>query len=255
MRTRAKRNRITVLIDGDQFRIDHTPEMPDKATHVVKRNADLEIGRRDDMYEFYDANSSTPDIAIEVWQSFQFERAVDSLPHDSVVTWPESVSLGSPGNKSVDRHQTWAHAKAVCNGIMKEGLGGEKKVFPLDAQVRLSKGTVKTEMICSVLSLKEKAEQLQRSEAGRILLAIRQTAEAHNYANEAREAMKRGSAWIQMEPCYSLTIGQLYWVQRTQYEGEGIPDSLVDAPVLCRWEGRSGWSGYMPRGTSLLVWD
>ena len=55
---------------------------------------------------------------------------------ESFVLWPEEVSTGNDPNVSTDKHDTAEMAISVCEAIMKEGLGGEGKIFPLDTYVR-----------------------------------------------------------------------------------------------------------------------
>ena len=46
--------------------------------------------------------------------------------------WPEgSFKRTCSGQKSTDFHLTEAAAKAVCNMLERDGLGGEGEIFPL----------------------------------------------------------------------------------------------------------------------------
>lgn len=53
----------------------------------------------------------------------------------SIALWPESVKTGRLPNESIDTHATKEAAEAVCRGLMREGLGGERKVFPFKVRV------------------------------------------------------------------------------------------------------------------------
>jgi hypothetical protein len=53
----------------------------------------------------------------------------------SIVTWPESVSTGRTPNESRDLHYSEGAARAVCEGIERDGLGGERKIFPIATRV------------------------------------------------------------------------------------------------------------------------
>lgn len=57
------------------------------------------------------------------------------VPHKSIVVWPAEVSCGNADNSSVDTHRSKEAAEAVCRGVMREGLGGEGKIFPISVQV------------------------------------------------------------------------------------------------------------------------
>lgn len=57
------------------------------------------------------------------------------IPHRSIVTWPDTVPLGNADNTSTDTHDSKEMALAVVRGIMREGLGGEGKIFPLAVSV------------------------------------------------------------------------------------------------------------------------
>ena len=53
----------------------------------------------------------------------------------SVILWPDTVSTGQEPNESVDYHNTEEQARWVCIMVMKDGLGGERKIFPLSVRV------------------------------------------------------------------------------------------------------------------------
>lgn len=55
---------------------------------------------------------------------------------ESVALWPESVCLGVTPNESVDSHEGREAAEAVCDRLQDEGLGGERKIFPISVRVR-----------------------------------------------------------------------------------------------------------------------
>ena len=54
----------------------------------------------------------------------------------SVVVWPKEVSTGNTDNISTDIHITEDQAKQVCDAIQKEGLGGERLIFPITTYTR-----------------------------------------------------------------------------------------------------------------------
>lgn len=58
-----------------------------------------------------------------------------AVPHKSIVVWPAEVSCGNADNSSVDTHRDKLAAEAVCRVIMREGLGGEGKIFPISVRV------------------------------------------------------------------------------------------------------------------------
>ena len=49
--------------------------------------------------------------------------------------WPESVNTGRTDHVSTDDHGTREMAEAVCDALMREGLGGERKIFPVKTWV------------------------------------------------------------------------------------------------------------------------
>lgn len=55
--------------------------------------------------------------------------------HQSNALWPDDVRLGGYdgvyGNISTDTHQTREQAEAVCAALERDGLGGDRKRFPL----------------------------------------------------------------------------------------------------------------------------
>jgi hypothetical protein len=60
---------------------------------------------------------------------------IDSRKYRSIVLWPDSVSTGRTPNESFDTHANRESAEAVCRGIEREGLGGERKIFPISTRV------------------------------------------------------------------------------------------------------------------------
>lgn len=65
-----------------------------------------------------------------------------NLKYQSVVVWNSNeVSLSevdANGNCiSRDDHESYESAEAVCEGIKREGFGGNNKIFPLDAFVEI----------------------------------------------------------------------------------------------------------------------
>ena len=50
--------------------------------------------------------------------------------------WPKGVCGGMYGdNITTDVHPSEEHAHAVCDGLWCDGLGGERKIFPLKTWV------------------------------------------------------------------------------------------------------------------------
>lgn len=45
--------------------------------------------------------------------------------------WPKEVCTGEEPNCSHDSHSSQRHAQAVCDALARQGLGGERKIFPL----------------------------------------------------------------------------------------------------------------------------
>jgi hypothetical protein len=54
----------------------------------------------------------------------------------SVAWWPETVYLGSVENTSEDTHHSEEAAAAVCSMLRRNGLGGDRKIFPLKTDVQ-----------------------------------------------------------------------------------------------------------------------
>jgi hypothetical protein len=185
----------------------------------------------------------------------QIDRSVTSIkPHGAIVVATTHRTISGQGNESSDN--SLPPGPATISEARPEECGAERETSVRPGSMHLGVVSMaNTELLCLVRSMKDKANQLRAQEADIIRRAIQQTDYAHKVADEAMDAMQRGSQWRPVEPFYKLIIGQYYWIQRTQYEGHGIPESRVGAPVLCRWEGRAGWSGHMPPGTSLLLWD
>lgn len=54
----------------------------------------------------------------------------------SIAIWPDTIKVGNVvgKNESVDTHDTEERAIAVCTLLMRDGFGGEKKVFPLSVR-------------------------------------------------------------------------------------------------------------------------
>jgi hypothetical protein len=55
---------------------------------------------------------------------------------ESVAKWPKKVITGNDEGLSKDKHATEEQALAVCEALKKEGLGGERQIFPLVTYVR-----------------------------------------------------------------------------------------------------------------------
>lgn len=53
----------------------------------------------------------------------------------SIAWWPDTVSLMTEENTSEDKHHSEEAADAVCRFLRREGLGGERKIFPLRTKV------------------------------------------------------------------------------------------------------------------------
>lgn len=73
-------------------------------------------------------------LAIKPLPMYGDAPAVD-VPHKSIVVWPPEVSCGNADNSSEDMHRSKEAAEAVCRGVMREGLGGEGKIFPISVRV------------------------------------------------------------------------------------------------------------------------
>lgn len=71
--------------------------------------------------------------ALAVWSAVAGGR--DDVPHKSIVEWPDAVSTGNADNTSEDTHRSAEAARAVCRGIMREGLGGMRQIFPISVRV------------------------------------------------------------------------------------------------------------------------
>lgn len=71
--------------------------------------------------------------ALAAWSAVGGAR--EDAPHKSIVEWPESVRLGTWDNTSEDTHRSAEAARAVCRGIMREGLGGMRQIFPISVRV------------------------------------------------------------------------------------------------------------------------
>lgn len=59
--------------------------------------------------------------------------------YKSIAVWPKEVSCGNERNESDDTHATKEQAEAVCRGLMREGLGGERKIFPVSVRIEVVK--------------------------------------------------------------------------------------------------------------------
>jgi len=55
----------------------------------------------------------------------------------SVVLWPDEVCLGRTPNESEDTHWSREAAEAVCRAIERDGLGGERKIFPISTRIEI----------------------------------------------------------------------------------------------------------------------
>ncbi len=53
----------------------------------------------------------------------------------SIVLWPDEVCLGRIPNESMDTHWSREAAEAVCRGIERNGLGGNRQIFPISTRV------------------------------------------------------------------------------------------------------------------------
>ncbi|RLF56019.1 MAG: hypothetical protein DRN27_10035 [Thermoplasmata archaeon] len=53
----------------------------------------------------------------------------------SIAYWDKGVSTGNSKNVSVDTHSTEEMAQAVADALLIEGLGGERKIFPIKTRV------------------------------------------------------------------------------------------------------------------------
>lgn len=55
----------------------------------------------------------------------------------SVAVWPETVKVGNEvgKNESTDTHDSKEAAEAVCSLLRREGLGGDRQVFPVSTRV------------------------------------------------------------------------------------------------------------------------
>lgn len=53
----------------------------------------------------------------------------------SCAKWPTTVTTSFPRNVSKDTHDTKAQAEGVCTLLHRDGLGGDRKVFPLTTWV------------------------------------------------------------------------------------------------------------------------
>ena len=53
----------------------------------------------------------------------------------SIAVWPLEVSCSNEANESYDTHSSREAAEAVCRGLMREGLGGDRVIFPLSVRV------------------------------------------------------------------------------------------------------------------------
>lgn len=53
----------------------------------------------------------------------------------SIAVWPDTIKIAnSANNESSDTHDTEDQAIGVCTLLMRDGFGGEKKVFPLSVR-------------------------------------------------------------------------------------------------------------------------
>lgn len=58
--------------------------------------------------------------------------------------WPEHVSTGTTDHVSRDDHGSWEMARAVCWGLRMQGLGGERKIFPVHVWITMPDGSEET---------------------------------------------------------------------------------------------------------------
>lgn len=64
------------------------------------------------------------------------------MPYQSNALWPEHVYRGMYGDGiSTDLHPSEEAARAVCEGLEREGFGGERKHFPIRTWVSDPKET------------------------------------------------------------------------------------------------------------------
>ncbi len=57
--------------------------------------------------------------------------------YKSIAVWPASVNVDDPNgkNETDDTHATRLSAECVCKALQRDGLGGERKVFPISTRV------------------------------------------------------------------------------------------------------------------------
>jgi len=62
-----------------------------------------------------------------------------NIPHESFAEWPPEAKVYEPGlppNTSSDNHPSQGAALAVCHGLMANGFGGDRKIFPIRTWVK-----------------------------------------------------------------------------------------------------------------------
>ena len=56
--------------------------------------------------------------------------------YKSIAKWPyPEVRLGNSENESSDTHSTRQAAESVCKRLLREGFGGDGKIFPISVRV------------------------------------------------------------------------------------------------------------------------
>ena len=53
----------------------------------------------------------------------------------SIATWPKDAGIDE--NTSTDTHDTLAQAEAVCSMFDKNGLGGDRRIFPVSTDIEV----------------------------------------------------------------------------------------------------------------------
>jgi hypothetical protein len=82
-----------------------------------------------------EGNHDVGAVAPELLMSGSERRPCSPVGWKSIAWWPDTVSLLNEENTSEDKHHSEEAADAVCRALLREGLGGERQIFPLRTKV------------------------------------------------------------------------------------------------------------------------
>ena len=78
----------------------------------------------------------TTEAADPTATNHSHNRVVRNTKYTSNALWPAVVAASHGVSITKDDHDTIEQARAVCSMLEREGLGGERKVFPVSTWVK-----------------------------------------------------------------------------------------------------------------------